>query len=131
MGLFGRKQFFSTEEAKAFLIDKISLEASLQGKALNEDEKKALNFAADEPSTEWGINWDSVRGADEGEGQGFERQMSNLLRSIYLRDKKSGSDDASKYHAAVDIFTDETNWIRAIAERGLQPKYKIFGISID
>ena len=95
MGLFGRRYFDNGDQAKNFLIEKICLEASIQGKALNENERKALNYAADEPSTEREIDWDRVRNADEfaeHEENMFEREMTALLKSAYERDRDSGSD---------------------------------------
>jgi hypothetical protein len=132
MGLFTRKFFQSVDEAKEFLIAKVVLEASLQGVPLNGHERLALNYASDEPSTGWDIDWDKVRGADD-EGQEFERQMTDLLRSAFKKDKAADSAEAGKYRSALHMLAEETNWICYMAQQVLEPVHKttIFGIPFE
>lgn len=113
MGLFGKKQFQSNEEAMDFLVTKIANEAEMQGCPLNDHERKALKFAADEPSTEWGLDWDQVRGS-EWEGAEFEKQMTALLKAAYERDKKSG-EDTGRYKSASRMIEEDPYWIVAIS----------------
>jgi hypothetical protein len=128
MGLFRRKTFSNVEEAKEFLIGKISLEASVQGSPLNEDERKALNYAADEPSTEWGLRWENVRGS-EFEGRQFEQEMIGYIQSAHERDKEAGADDARRFREAQEMLSDGggTNWIVSIAEKAMGVRKGILG----
>ncbi len=130
MGIFSRKYFASAEEAREFLIEKIALQASISGGALNADELKALNSAPDEPSTEWGINWDNLRHANADEGQSFAAEMTIYLKSAYMQDKRSGSGDAPKYKSALEISREQTNWIFQIARDFFEQREKksAFGI---
>ena len=117
MGLFGKKQFQSKEDAMEFLVSRIASEAEMQGCPLNEHERQALKFAADEPSTEWGLDWDKVRGS-ESEGAEFEKQMSCLLKNAYERDKKAG-EDTSRYKSACRMIEGEPYWIVAISAKAV------------
>jgi hypothetical protein len=117
MGLFGKKQFQSKEEALEFLVSKIANEAEMQGCPLNDHERKALKYAADEPSTEWGLDWDKVRGS-EWEGAEFETQMTALLKSAYERDKTAG-EDIARYKSASRMIEGEPYWIVAISTKAV------------
>lgn len=117
MGLFGKKQFQNNDEAMDFLINKVTNEAEMQGCPLNEHERKALKFASDEPSTEWGLDWDKVRGS-EWEGAEFEKQMVALLKAAYQRDKKAG-EDTSHYKSASRMIEGAPYWIVAISAKAV------------
>lgn len=119
MGLFGKKQFQSNEEAMEFLVNRIANEAEMQGCPINEHERKALKFAGDEPSTGWGLDWDKVRACDlNDEGAEFERQMIELLKAAYQRDRKAG-EDAGRYKTASRMIQNETYWIASISVQAL------------
>lgn len=133
MGLFTRKYFETVDEAKEFLISRIEMEASLQGKALNEYERRALNYANDEPSTGWDIDWDQVRFSEmNDEGERFEKEMIQLLRSAYDRDLEQRSSDTPKYKSALSMFDESTNWICHIAQEAIHPTGgpRIFGFQV-
>ncbi|HVZ16207.1 MAG TPA: hypothetical protein VG897_03765 [Terriglobales bacterium] len=117
MGLFGKKQFQTVEGAMEFLVDRLAVEAEMQGYPLNEHERKALRYAADEPSTEWGIDWEKVRGSDN-EGTEFESKMTELLRTAYKRDKDAG-ENVSRYKSAVQMIQEESYWIVAISSKAV------------
>jgi hypothetical protein len=137
MGLFTRNYFNSADEAKEFLISKVELAASLQNEPLNEHERRALNYAPDEPSTEWDLEWDQVRCMDDSESgsEKFEAEMISLLKAAYDRDREISSPDAPKYKSAHELLECEgsTNWMVTIAQQMLHStrKTKIFGMTFE
>jgi hypothetical protein len=120
-----RNRFESVEEAKAFLIGKIEEAAEEAGAPLNVDEKKALDFSADDPITEWGLIWAHVRGAESPDGREFEHQMVEFLQAAHDRDLKSGSDEVKRYLAAQEKIAGSSNWIVSIARKALDSKGRV------
>src|SRR5579864_6010162 len=104
--------FSSHMEAKRFLAEKITLEASVEGVPLSDAEQKLLLFSEEDPDSPGPEDIpDYVLDADEVE---YEEKIIRLLRAAYKRDKDNPL-ERERYKDAMRTLEDSDHYIMAMA----------------
>ena len=109
--------FPTPEDAKQFLINKVTFEADAKGVHLPYVEQRMLELNLADPSTAAGIPVDLLRDRE----QEFEAKIVGLLRSAYARAGENSSEQQN-FHDAVHALRGSTHYIVVPAATALQPE---------
>lgn len=105
------------EDAKQFLINKITYEAELKGVSLSYVEQKMLQVNLADPESAAGIPVSLLRDKE----QQFEAKIAGLLRSAYARaDDNPGEQELIR--DATESLTGSTHYIIVPASTALAPQ---------
>jgi hypothetical protein len=121
---FGKKYFASVDEAKNFLMTRIVQEAQIQGAPFSENERKFLGYSPTEPSSEWGLDLQSLPAdtVEERYESEYLPRLARILNAALKRDKDSNPDpdETKRYHSAAKVLEDEDYVIADIARRAFK-----------
>ncbi len=113
--------FSSQIEAKLFLINKITDQASRVAKPLSDPERRMLQVSVSDPESAIGIPVEMLKDP----GQVYESKMAQLLQAAYSRDRNSPQEQR-KYQEAVKALEQGDHYILIIAAAAI-PRRKSTG----
>lgn len=97
-----KNSFTNLKDARDFLVEKLFLQAALEGKPYNNEDRKSMYIIGDEPSSTWEIDVDKCAIKD---GEEEEPVLVELLRAALKRDK--GTEGERRFKDAVDYLWKE------------------------
>lgn len=109
--------FPSQEDAKKFLVNKVTFEADLKGVKLPYTEQRMLELDLSDPASAAGIPIALL----QDRKQDFEAKIAGLLRSAYAR-ASDNPDEQKNIRDAVHTLTGSTHYIVVPASTSLQPQ---------
>lgn len=101
--------------AKKFLASKIAAEAAIQGMPLSDGEQKLLLFSEQDPESPTDIPEELLEGVDEE----YEKRVTTLLKSAYLRDRNNPL-ERQQYEDAMKTLEGSDHYILVMAEAVLR-----------
>jgi hypothetical protein len=114
--------FSSQLDARQFLINKITTQASRTATPLSEVERRMLELNLDEPESAAGIPVEVL----EDKSQTYEKKIARLLQAAYSRDGDI-PEEQEMYREAVRALRNSDHYILIIAADAL-PKRKRLGM---
>src|SRR5215470_11807576 len=110
--------FSSQLDARQFLINKITAQASQNGTALSDAETRMLQLNLDEPGSAIGIPVEVL----EDKSRTFENKAVRLLKAAFNRDRDDAQEE-QRYKDALRRLRDSDHYILIIATAALpRPK---------
>ena len=109
--------FSSQEDAKTFLVNKVTFEANFKGIHLPFVEQRMLDLDLSDPASAAGIPLGLLR----DRSQDFEAKIAGLLRSAYAR-ASDNPHEQQRIEQAVQKLTGGTYYIVVPASTALQPQ---------
>ncbi|HWZ43565.1 MAG TPA: hypothetical protein VNW97_08800 [Candidatus Saccharimonadales bacterium] len=109
--------FSSQEDAKTFLVNKVTFEADFKGMHLSFIEQRMLDLDLSDPASAAGIPLGLLR----DRSQEFEAKIAGLLRSAYTRASEDPKEQ-QRIEQAVQKLTGGSYYIVVPASTALQPQ---------
>lgn len=117
--------FSSQLDARQFLIDKITGQATRTATALSDAEQRMLRLNLDDPGSAVGIPVEVI----QDQSGAYEKKIAKLLQSAYQRDRESPQEQ-QRYRDALRALQNSDHYILIIASDAIPQRRRFRNVAV-